>query len=84
VLNFALPIMTFVFWLLPGLVSLTFVLAMLAVTLAVLRLLNGGPISERYVGLPPGGQIPVNNEQELWFFINGITIGLVEDITLRG
>ncbi|KAE9370518.1 hypothetical protein N431DRAFT_492592 [Stipitochalara longipes BDJ] len=75
VLIFALPIMTILFWFLPGLISLAFVLAMLAVTLAVMRLLNGGPISECCVGLPPEGQMPVNDEHELWFFINGITIG---------
>jgi hypothetical protein len=51
-------------------------LAMLVVTLVVMRLLNGGPISECYVGLPEG-KMPVNDEHELWFFINGITIGYV-------
>jgi len=69
-----LPIMTVLFWFLPGLVSLAFVLTMLVVTLVVMRLLNGGPISECYVGLPEG-KMPVNDEHELWFFINGITIG---------
>jgi len=73
-LIFTLPIMTVLFWFLPGLVSLAFCLVMLVVTLVVMRLLNGGPISECYVGLPEG-QMPVNDEHELWFFINGITIG---------
>jgi hypothetical protein len=76
-----LPIMTVLFWFLPGLVSLAFVLTMLVVTLVVMRLLNGGPISECYVGLPEG-KMPVNDEHELWFFINGITIGYV--IFLKG
>jgi hypothetical protein len=76
-----LPLMTILFWFLPGLVSLAFVLAMLVVTLVVMRLLNGGPISECYVGLPDG-QMPVNDEHELWFFINGITIGYVDTINL--
>jgi hypothetical protein len=74
-----LPLMTLLFWFLPGLVSLAFVVAMLVVTLVVMRLLNGGPISECYVGLPDG-QMPVNDEHELWFFINGITIGYVDTI----
>jgi hypothetical protein len=74
-----LPVITVLFWFLPGLVSLAFVLAMLVVTLAIMRLLNGGPISECYVGFPEG-QMPVNDERELWFFINGITIGYVDII----
>ncbi len=76
-----LPLMTLLFWFLPGLVSLAFTVAMLVVTLVVMRLLNGGPITECYVGLPDG-QIPVNDEHELWFFINGITIGYVDTINL--
>lgn len=74
VLILTLPIMTVLFWFLPGLVSLAFGLLMLIVTLVVMRLLNGGPISECYVGLPED-RLPVNDEHELWFFINGITIG---------
>ena len=70
----ALPVMTVLFWFLPGLVSLTFFLSIVAVTLTVMKLLNGGSISECYVGLPDG-KLPVNDEEELWFFINGITIG---------
>lgn len=75
VLILAFPIMTVLFWFLPGLVSLVFALSMLVITLAIMRLLNGGPRSECLVGLPPDGQMPVNDEHELWFFINGITIG---------
>lgn len=71
-----LPIMTVLFWFLPGLISLAFIVAMLVVTLVIMRLLNGGPISECYVGFPQG-QMPVNDESEPWFFINGITIGSV-------
>jgi hypothetical protein len=52
------------------------------VTLAIMRLLNGGPISECYVGFPEG-QMPVNDEHELWFFINGITIGHVDTLNLK-
>jgi hypothetical protein len=83
VLILALPIMTVLFWFLPGLVSLAFALEMLVVTLVIMRLLNGGPISECYVGLPPDGQMPVNDEHELWFFINGITIGYAKIVLLR-
>ena len=83
VLILALPIMTVLFWFLPGLVSLAFALEMLVVTLVIMRLLNGGPISECYVGLPPDGQMPVNDEHELWFFINGITIGYMKIVLLR-
>ena len=82
VLIFALPLMMILFWFLPGLVSLAFILAMSLITLIVMRLLNGGPISECYVGLPPEGQMPVNDEHELWFFINGITIGYVKVLLL--
>jgi len=39
-----------------------------------MRLLNGGPRTECLVGLPDG-QPPVNDESELWFFINGIATG---------
>jgi hypothetical protein len=74
VLILTLPVMTVLFWFLPGLVSLVFVVSMLVVTLVIMRLLNGGPISECYVGFPEG-KMPVNDGSEPWFFINGITIG---------
>lgn len=69
-----LPVMTVLFWFLPGLVSLAFFLAITTITLIVMKLLNGAAISECYVGLPDDKE-PVNDEEELWFFINGITIG---------
>ncbi|KUJ07309.1 uncharacterized protein LY89DRAFT_702433 [Mollisia scopiformis] len=39
-----------------------------------MRLLNGAPTTEALVGLPDGTD-PVNDEHELWFFINGVATG---------
>ena len=44
------------------------------VTVVILRLLNGPPTSQSLVGVPSDGT-PVNDESELWFFINGIGTG---------
>lgn len=71
-----LPIVAILYWFLPGVVHLLYFTAFLAVTLVVMRLLNGGPRAECQVGLPDGLE-PVNDEHELWFFINGIATGYV-------
>jgi hypothetical protein len=71
-----LPIMFVLYWFLPGVVHLVFFVAFSVVTLVVMRLLNGGPRAECLVGLPDSLE-PVNDEHELWFFINGIATGYV-------
>ena len=71
-----LPIVAVLYWFLPGVVHLLYLMAFAVVTLVVMRLLNGGPRAECLVGLPDGPK-PVNNEHELWFFINGIATGYV-------
>jgi hypothetical protein len=76
VLIVTLPVLTVLFWFVPGIVHLIFVTTFTVSTLLVMRLLNGGPRAECLVGLPDG-QPPVNDEQELWFFINGIATGYV-------
>ncbi len=75
----ALPIITVVFWFLPGMALPLFCGAFLACTLTVMRLLNGGRTRECLVGLPEGAE-PVNDEHELWFFINGVATGFVHSI----
>lgn len=73
---FTLPIMAIIFWFLPGLVNLAYFVAFVAITYVFMRLLNGPPTTEALVGLPAGLN-PVNDEHELWFFINGVAIGFV-------
>ena len=74
VLLTALPFVTVLYWFVPGFVHITFCFLFAVSTLFVMRLLNGGPRTECLVGLPEIG-LPVNDESELWFFINGIAIG---------
>lgn len=69
-----LPIMTVLWWFIPGIVHVVFCVLFAAHTLFVMRLLNGGRRTECLVGLPDD-QKPVNDESELWFFINGIATG---------
>jgi hypothetical protein len=73
-LLFTLPIMTILGSFVPGIVHLIIYALFAISTLFVMRLLNGGPRTECLVGLPDGQQ-PVNDESELWFFINGIATG---------
>ncbi|CZT04996.1 hypothetical protein WAI453_007538 [Rhynchosporium graminicola] len=70
----SLPIVTILFWLVPGVVPVVFVTVFWIVTWVVMRLLNGAPTTECLVGLPDGLE-PVNDEHELWFFINGVATG---------
>jgi hypothetical protein len=72
----SLPLMAIFYWFAPGIVHLAFGVAFAISTLFIMRLLNGGRRAECLVGLPDG-QPPVNDEQELWFFINGICTGYV-------
>jgi hypothetical protein len=71
-----LPIVAVLYWFLPGVIHLLYLTAFAVVTLIVTRLLNGGPRAESLVGLPDSLK-PVNDEHELWFFINGIATGYV-------
>jgi hypothetical protein len=73
----SLPALTVLYWFVPGIVHLAFIAAFAISTLFVMRLLNGGPRTECLVGLPDG-QPPVNDEHELWFFMNGICTGYVK------
>lgn len=70
------PIMAVLYWFVPGIVHVVFCVLFTVSTLLVMRLLNGGPRTECLVGLPDG-EPPVNDESELWFFINGIATGYV-------
>jgi hypothetical protein len=71
-----LPIVALLYWFLPGVVHVVYLSTFVAVTLVTKRLLNGGPRAECLVGLPDDSE-PVNDEHELWFFINGIATGYV-------
>jgi hypothetical protein len=74
ILIFGLPVVTLLYWYLPGIVHIVFCVLFAAHTLFVMRLLNGGPRTECLVGVPDG-KPPVNDESECWFFINGIATG---------
>lgn len=69
-----LPIMLGLFWFLPGIIYLVYFLIFFSATMIAMRLLNGRRTSECLVGLPTDG-LPVNDEEELWFFINGVATG---------
>jgi len=73
-LIFTLPLMAIAYWLVPGIVPLVFCISFSVCTVFIMRLLNGGPRTECLVGVPDG-QPPVNDESELWFFINGVATG---------
>ena len=66
--------MAIAYWLVPGIVPLVFCISFSVCTVFIMRLLNGGPRTECLVGVPDG-QPPVNDESELWFFINGVATG---------
>ncbi|CAL3968166.1 unnamed protein product [Diplocarpon coronariae] len=70
----SLPVLGIIFWLVPGIVPVIFVVTFWVATWIVMRLLNGWPTTECLVGLPDGLE-PVNDEKELWFFINGVATG---------
>ncbi|KAH7333410.1 hypothetical protein BKA65DRAFT_553757 [Rhexocercosporidium sp. MPI-PUGE-AT-0058] len=70
----SLPVLAVLFWLVPGVVPILFLIAFWIATWTFMRLLNGAPTTECLVGLPEGLE-PVNNEHELWFFINGVATG---------
>jgi hypothetical protein len=71
-----LPIGTFFCLFLPGVVPIIYFAVFSTATLFVMRLLNGGPRAECLVGVPEDVE-PVNGEDELWFYINGIATGYV-------
>lgn len=72
-----LPLMAVLFWFLPGFVHLLYFVSFIAVTFLFTRFLNGPPTTESLIGLPPDGVDAVNDEHELWFFINGVATGSV-------
>jgi hypothetical protein len=71
-----LPFVAVLYWFFPGAVHVIYLSVFMAVTVVTMRLLNGGPRAECLVGLPDGSE-PVNDEHELWFFINGVATGYV-------
>jgi hypothetical protein len=71
-----LPIVMFFSLFLPGAVPVFYHSVFWAITHFVTRLLNGGSRAECLVGVPDGVE-PVNGEDELWFYINGIATGCV-------
>ena len=72
--------MGIMFWFLPGLVFPLVGTVLGGVTLVVMGLLNmGGGGREGgmcLVGRPEGREV-VNDERELWFFVNGVATGYV-------
>lgn len=72
-----LPVVAVLFWLVPGVVPIVFLVTFWIATWIVMRLLNGAPTTECLVGLPEGLE-PANDEHELWFFINGVATGYAE------
>jgi len=70
----SLPVVAILFWLVPGMVPVLFCIIFWLSTWIVMRFLNGAPTTECLVGLPDGLE-PVNDEHELWFFINGVATG---------
>jgi hypothetical protein len=67
----------FTFWVFPAVLPMAFSIISWVVTKGILRLLNGPPRSQCLVGVPENGVSPVNDESELWFFINGICTGYI-------
>ncbi|EKD15659.1 hypothetical protein MBM_06287 [Drepanopeziza brunnea f. sp. 'multigermtubi' MB_m1] len=70
----SMPALFIIFWLVPGVVPIILVAAFWGSTWVGMRLLNGWRTTECQVGLPDGLE-PVNDEKELWFFINGVATG---------
>ncbi|OJJ37058.1 hypothetical protein ASPWEDRAFT_38696 [Aspergillus wentii DTO 134E9] len=70
----SLPVALATFWAFPAVVHLVFYVAFAGVTMTVLWLLNGHPRATCLIGVPKSG-LPVNDESELWFYINGIATG---------
>ncbi|KAL4780369.1 hypothetical protein BJX76DRAFT_364364 [Aspergillus varians] len=74
----SLPFAFITLWPVPFVVHIVFYGVFVFVTAVVVRLLNGRPTGRSLIGVPTSRH-PVNDERELWFFINGIATGY--DIT---
>ncbi|KAL2846047.1 hypothetical protein BJX68DRAFT_277217 [Aspergillus pseudodeflectus] len=73
-LLFSLPVGLLALWALPFVAHAAFYAAFAVITSIVVRLLNGPPSRRSLIGVPKT-RPPVNDESELWFFINGIATG---------
>ncbi|KAL4920143.1 hypothetical protein BDW62DRAFT_199231 [Aspergillus aurantiobrunneus] len=73
-LLFSLPVSFATLWAVPFIAHAAFYASFALVTSVVVRLLNGRPRVRSLIGVPTSRQ-PVNDESELWFFINGIATG---------
>ncbi|KAH7307944.1 hypothetical protein BKA65DRAFT_576630 [Rhexocercosporidium sp. MPI-PUGE-AT-0058] len=71
---FSLPTLAVLFLAVPGVIPIINLVTFCVGTWIIMRLLNGTPTTECLVGLPDGLE-PVNDEHELWFFINGVATG---------
>lgn len=69
-----LPISLATFCVFPFAINLVFLGIFWITNKVILGLLNGVPTSRCLIGVPEKHP-PVNDESELWFFINGISIG---------
>lgn len=78
----SLPALAVMFWFVPGVAHIIFGTILWGATWVVMRLLNGWPTTQCLVGMPDGLD-PVNDEKELWFFINGVATGYVDPEGLR-
>ncbi|KAL2793141.1 hypothetical protein BJX66DRAFT_232910 [Aspergillus keveii] len=74
ILLFTFPVGLLALWALPLVAHAAFYTAFAVVTSIVVRLLNGPPSGRSLIGVPKT-RPPVNDESELWFFINGIATG---------
>ncbi|KAL2872842.1 uncharacterized protein BJX67DRAFT_376625 [Aspergillus lucknowensis] len=70
----SLPVSVLALWALPFVAPAAFYTAFTGITLIVIRLLNGPPTGRSLIGVPKS-RPPVNDESELWFFVNGIATG---------
>ncbi|KAL3456200.1 hypothetical protein BJX64DRAFT_281532 [Aspergillus heterothallicus] len=73
-LIFSFPFALLAFWALPLVAHFAFYMAFAIVTSIIVRLLNGPPSGRSLIGVPTT-RPPVNDESELWFFINGVATG---------
>jgi hypothetical protein len=78
-LLFSLPVGLLALWALPFVAHAAFYAAFAVITSIVVRLLNGPPSRRSLIGVPKT-RPPVNDESELWFFINGIATGYAEHL----
>ncbi|KAF9885229.1 hypothetical protein FE257_000589 [Aspergillus nanangensis] len=75
ILLLSLAVFLCTFWVFPVIIPVAFMVFSWGITWAILRVLNGPPRTQCRVGVPENNIAAVNDETELWFFINGICTG---------